>query len=36
VDFFRENNIKIVKIAAGNYHCIAIDDKNNMYNWGRG
>jgi len=36
VEFFAENNIKITQIAAGNYHCVAIDDKNNMYNWGRG
>lgn len=36
VDWFRENKIKIAKIAAGNYHCVAIDTKNRMYNWGKG
>jgi len=36
VEWFRENKIKITKIAAGNYHCVAIDTKNNMYNWGKG
>jgi|ERR1712086_1166331 len=36
VNYFKDNGIKIVSIAAGSYHCVAVDDKNNMYNWGRG
>lgn len=36
VEFFEQEGIKIDKIAAGNYHCVAISDKNLMYNWGRG
>lgn len=36
VDYFHENKIKVTSIAAGNYHCVALDDKNRMYNWGRG
>ena len=36
VDFFKQNNIKIKSIAAGSYHCVALSENDDMYNWGRG
>jgi alpha-tubulin suppressor-like RCC1 family protein len=36
VEFFSKNGIKIDKIAAGNYHCVAVTESGDMYNWGRG
>ena len=36
VAFFEEKGIKIKSIAAGLYHCVAIDTENKMWSWGRG
>ena len=36
VKFFKENNLKVEKIAAGNYHNAVICDNGNLYNWGVG
>lgn len=36
VEYFEQEGIKIDKIAAGNYHCIAVSTENMMYTWGRG
>ena len=36
VAWFEERGIKIKSIAAGLYHCVAIDEENQMYSWGRG
>eukprot|EP01084_Bolivina_argentea_P054978 100818_1 len=29
------NNIKIIQIACGMYHCVALDDKGRIYAWGK-
>lgn len=34
--FFTENGLKVERIAAGNYHCVALCDDGNLYTWGRG
>ena len=36
VEFFEQNGLKVKQIAAGNYHCVAICDDGNLYNWGIG
>ena len=33
---FLQQNIKIIQIAAGGNHSLAIDNKNNVYSWGDG
>lgn len=34
VKFFSDK--KVTRIAAGNYHCIALCEDNSLYTWGRG
>ena len=36
VQFFAENGLKVKSITAGNYHCVALCDDGNLYNWGVG
>lgn len=36
IEFFKQNNIKIKSISAGSYHCVALTENDDMYNWGRG
>ena len=36
IEFFKQNNIKIKSISAGSYHCVALSENDDMYNWGRG
>jgi len=36
VSFFEEKGLKVEQIAAGNYHCVAICNDGNLYNWGIG
>lgn len=37
VDYFKDNEVKtITKIAAGNYHCVAVTEDDQIYTWGRG
>lgn len=36
VEFFEKNNIKVVKVVAGLYHCIALTNTGDLYTWGRG
>ncbi|KAK5582365.1 hypothetical protein RB653_003948 [Dictyostelium firmibasis] len=36
VKWFAENNIKIVKVAAGGSHSIALDNQGRVYSWGNG
>ena len=33
---FLEQSIKIVSVAAGNTHSLAVDDRNTVYSWGEG
>lgn len=36
VSYFKENNLKVNKICAGNYHNTVLTDCGNIYSWGRG
>ncbi|KAF2077068.1 hypothetical protein CYY_001635 [Polysphondylium violaceum] len=36
IEYFKENNIKIVKVAAGGSHSLALSQDNQVYSWGNG
>lgn len=36
VSFFAENGLKVISIAAGNYHSVALCSDGNLYTWGVG
>ena len=36
VSYFKENNIKVVDLALGKHHTLALDDKGRVFSWGRG
>jgi len=35
LQFFVDNNIKLVRVDGGNYHSIALDTEGNVWTWGR-
>lgn len=36
VEAFTQKDIKIKQIAAGNYHCVAVSEEDQLFTWGRG
>eukprot|EP01084_Bolivina_argentea_P109267 195286_1 len=36
INWFNQNNIKIVKVKCGAWHCIAMDQNAQIYTWGHG
>ncbi|EGC39646.1 hypothetical protein DICPUDRAFT_147589 [Dictyostelium purpureum] len=36
LNYFKDNNIRIIKVSAGGSHSLALDDQGNVYSWGNG
>jgi len=36
LEYFKENNIKIIKVACGGSHSLALSETNQVYSWGNG